>query len=478
MTRSRYACLKICLGPCQAKHEMTAVCPGTWRVLHTGLRGLPQDSSALTVCRRASILYPLKVFRPSKLCLSSTNSLGLDLPTVAGCPAGPLRNISSTSIGRQASHRNFSTNVRLRNGVSNVQRGPVKQTALPSNEISSIFGKKTDPSEGNRLLQLVQEQRLAGTIDEEIPGSQLQKQRALAWLRKKYPVDEERAILDRLEREEEAASMPNTKQGQTSVYGEPVIERIRKENIAKRAKREEEERAKKEAEAKQLPVSGTTAVAQKPTAAVQWVERYRKKAEEAGQKSVPQMSFIQRVAPATLMTVAVVSLGVMFAQNYSPPSRAARLFPDVPPAAATIGVLIGMNFAVWLAWRVPPLLRFMNRVFVLSPVYPYASSIVANNLSHQALSHLGVNMVALWFVGTSCKLYHPYPLDLRWLTDITVHEDIGRGPFLATYIACGAAASYIFLVNAVLRKNWVVSSVGCSGAVCGLIATWFCINSE
>ncbi|KAL8970558.1 MAG: hypothetical protein Q9183_001462 [Haloplaca sp. 2 TL-2023] len=292
-----------------------------------------------------------------------------------------------------------------------------------------------------------------------MPGSPQQKQRALIWLRRNYPLDEEKAILQRLEREEEAALQPNADRGQTSVYGDPIIDRIRKENIAKRARQEEEEKARKEEEAKKIPVSGTTAVAKRPGAVVQWVNRERKKVEESGFKTVPEMSFLQRVGPATLMTVLVVSLCVMFAQNYIPHSRAARLFPDVPTALATVGALVLVNAAVWFAWHVP-IWRFMNKFFLLLPAYPYAVSIIANNFSHQAFKHLAVNMTSLWLIGTN------------------LHEDIGRGPFLAVYIACGAVASYIFLLHTVLRKNWAISSLGSSGAICAMLALWFCINSE
>ncbi|KAL8730252.1 MAG: hypothetical protein Q9181_004736 [Wetmoreana brouardii] len=382
--------------------------------------------------------------------------------------------------------RNFSTTVRLSDGVSkpfSPQQLFPKRKGFSDNEIRAIFGKQMDPSEGNQLLHLIQEQRLAGTIDEATPGSQLQKQKALAWLRKNYPVDEDQAILNRLDREEEAALRPQGQQGQPSVYGSPAIDRIREENIARRKKREQErelEKAKEaEVEAQKLPVSTTRAVTRKRTAGMQWYEKYRKKAEEAGQKSVPQMSFMQRIGPATILTVTVVSLCVMFAQNYNPPSRAARLFPDIPPAAATVGALIGVNVVVWLAWKIPPLYRFMNRVFCLVPAYPYASSILGNNLSHQVSKHLVVNMVGLWFVGTHCKPSTQHCLISRlWLTYGTVHEEIGRGPFLAVYIVCGAAASHIFLIHTVLRKDWIVSSMGCSGALCGLLATWFCINSD
>ncbi len=125
----------------------------------------------------------------------------------------------------------------------------------------------------------------------------------------------------------------------------------------------------------------------------------------------------------TLMTLAVVSLCVLFAQNYMPPPRAARIFPNISMAAATVGALIGFNIFVWLAWKWPPGWRFMQKVFMLVPSYPYLSSMVGNLFSHQMLPHLATNMAVLWFVGTKCKR-HPhhnifYPLVLQlliWMT--------------------------------------------------------------
>ncbi|KAL8854635.1 MAG: hypothetical protein Q9221_000670 [Calogaya cf. arnoldii] len=316
--------------------------------------------------------------------------------------------------------------------------------------------------EGNRLLHLVQEQRLSGTIDEDVPAPAGQKQKALAWLRKNYPVDEEQAIIKRLEREERDA-LRTQEQRSDSVYGDPVIDQIKRHNLARQAK-EDAGKAKAKAEAlSELPVSTTKAIAERDERRSMnraWVERYEKKAEEAGLSSVPQMSFLRRVGPATIMAVGVIFGCVMFGLTYMPPPRAARLFPDISMASATVGALIGINVAVWLAWKWPPLWALMNRVFILMPAYPYARSLVGNLFSHQHSSHLAVNMAVLWFIGTK------------------LHEDMGRGPFLALYIGCGVAASQFLLVYTVVRKNWGLATLGCSGAISALLATWLYINKE
>ncbi|KAL8634827.1 MAG: hypothetical protein Q9228_007615, partial [Teloschistes exilis] len=301
----------------------------------------------------------------------------------------------------------FSSGSQLSNAASKPSepnRILPKNKAFSAEMIRSILGKNADASKGNEMLHLIQEQRLAGTIDGAVPGSRLHKDRALAWLRKNYPVNEEKAILDRLDREDEAAAQPQARrEGQTSVYGDSVFDRMRKENIAKRERREAEEKARREAKAKEIPISGTRAVAERPRPSLVWAQKHAKAFEEQRLQEVPQMSFLQRVGPITRMTVTIVYLCVLFAQNYKPPSRAARLLSDIPTAAATVGGLIAINVIVWLAWKVPPLWRPLTNYFLISPVYPYAASILGNNFSHQVARHLGINMVALWFMGTSCK---------------------------------------------------------------------------
>lgn len=269
-----------------------------------------------------------------------------------------------------------------------------------------IFGKPMEPSEANRIIQLVQEQRAAGKIDEEIPGMQRQKEQALAWLRENVPFDEDRAILTRLEREEQDALKPQAQRTEQGVYAESVLERIRRHNLAKREKEKEEQEAKAKAESRSLPLSREQALVQRRQESAALVKKWKEKAKEDDLTSVPQMSLIERVGPVTLLTASVIFLCVLFAENYSPPSQAARLFPSISPAAATISVLIAMNCVVWYGWRMLSKRKIMMRVFTLVPAYPYASSMIGNLFSHQMFRHLGTNMVALWFFGTNRKRSH------------------------------------------------------------------------
>lgn len=59
-----------------------------------------------------------------------------------------------------------------------------------------------------------------------------------------------------------------------------------------------------------------------------------------------------------------------------------------------------------------------------------------------------------------------------------VHDDIGRGSFLAVYFATGALGSYLSLTVNVLQRFLITTSVGASGAVMGVIAAWLSYHSE
>ncbi|KAL8773637.1 MAG: hypothetical protein Q9194_004256 [Teloschistes cf. exilis] len=385
---------------------MSVVCLGSWRTLCTALRIVSKEQPGPSISKWAMIIHRAQ---SSQLGPSGPPSPSYSQHTIAHSRLRQSQSCArySATLGNKHSSRPFSSGSQLCNAASKPSKlkGSLSKDKLFSAEkIRSILGNNADTVKGNAMLHLIQEQRLAGTIDRAVPGSRLHKDRALAWLRRNYPVDEEKAIRDRLDREDEAAAQPQAwREGQTSVYGDSVLDRWKKENIAKQERREAEEKARREAEAKEVPVSGTTAVAQRPSPSLVWAQKHRKAVEDSGLQSVPHMSFLQRVGPITLMTVTILSICVLFAQHYIPPSRAARLLSDIPPAAATVGGLIAINVTVWLAWKVPSLWRPLTKYFLLCPVYPYVASILGNNFSHQALHHLSVNMVVLWFMGTSCK---------------------------------------------------------------------------
>lgn len=79
--------------------------------------------------------------------------------------------------------------------------------------------------------------------------------------------------------------------------------------------------------------------------------------------------------------------------------------PNVPPAVATVGAIIGANLAVTLLWKyIPPAWRLLNRYFVIVPYYPSSLGIIGSTFSHQTWRHLGTNMMVLALMGTRGKL--------------------------------------------------------------------------
>ncbi|MCJ1300844.1 hypothetical protein MMC08_003643 [Hypocenomyce scalaris] len=295
---------------------------------------------------------------------------------------------------------------------------------------------------------------------------------ALAWLRVNHPADEDAAIIARLEEEDRHRQLGSLGSEKADLYiaqqdpegtalsGRSALEAIRQ-------RRENEEAEARERRAKALTeitapannITGKPVVARRSESA-QWVQKYKQKAVLSTDVKPPEMSHWQRLWPSTLITFAIVGLSILLAQNYTPPKRSTRLFPDLPPAAATILALININFAVFLLWRLPPAWMFLNRYFMMIPGAPRAFSMIGAVFSHQKPLHLMTNMAFLWYFGSK------------------LHNDIGRGSFLAVYLSTGVLSSYFSLTVNVLRRSLTTSSVGASGAVMGVMATWLFIHSD
>lgn len=363
-----------------------------------------------------------------------------------------------------------------RKSVSSIPQRPSQH--LPTSElkpfskaeIGKILGKNVDSKKGNSILRQLQHQRVSGTLDEGVAAPEPFSDRALAWLRKYHPMDEDAAINARLDRELEEEEKdiytvykPQHGAKKTDNYSRSVLDQIKERNELKVAKEKEVKEKKEQAGGN---VKGPTSLKTAPRAIVarrtesaEWVKKYKEKATSR-LKEPPKMTKFQRLWPSTVVTITVVGLCALFAQNYIPPSRKARLWPDIPPAAATVLTLIGINVAVLLLWRLPPLWGFLNRYFLVIPAFPYGSSMVACFFSHQSPAHLASNMLGLWLVGTS------------------LHNDIGRGNFLAVFFTCGVVSSYASISSYVLRNILNTSSLGASGAICGLAATYLLLDSH
>ncbi|KKZ65750.1 rhomboid-like protein [[Emmonsia] crescens] len=379
---------------------------------------------------------------------------------------------------------------------------------LSALEISKIFGPEQQISVllGNRMLRILQERRLTGTIDVDLPAD-IKKvvtedtiMTGLEWLRKRYPMDEDAAILKRIEREEIAEEQKLIKRGQElglfkpqsgkfdkpiekegDVYGKSVLQEHREAN--ERKNKLEDERWKREwmeGEARdreklkqsiqksmELRKFEEAAVMEaKPRAdptvrpALAWVQKHHVRAT-ANDLDTSKLSKASRILPSLCITLLTIGLCYVLAENYEPAPRHERLMPNTPPAAATVIGLIGTNILIFAMWRaVPPAWRLLNRYFISVPLYPYSISIVGSIFSHQQFRHLGANMLILWFIGTR------------------LHEELGRADFLSLYFSAGVIASLTSLTAHVLQNKLTVTSLGASGAIAGLVAAWCMIHAD
>ncbi|KAG9560190.1 rhomboid-domain-containing protein, partial [Aureobasidium melanogenum] len=270
----------------------------------------------------------------------------------------------------------------------------------------------------------------------------------------------------------------------SNIYGESALDQLRKANKARWMEEDrKKEEAKKQQEAERVAAlkaeakdnnpevetkeeSGKIfspfdeiALAQptqkawlEPVERKPWVKYYEEQATIIKDNKIPNLSTFRRLGPSALVLLAVLAGCWMLEETYNPPPRSARMFPDVPPAIATLGAITAINLAVFVAWRIPPLWRTMNKTFQVTAAYPFAIGTLGAQFSHQSFRHLFVNMVMLWPFG--------------WI----LHDDVGRGTFLAVYLACGTVGTYGSLAFNVFAKRWMNYSFGSSTAVIGTMA--------
>ncbi|KAI9792863.1 MAG: hypothetical protein M1835_007621 [Candelina submexicana] len=349
---------------------------------------------------------------------------------------------------------------------------------LSNKKISAIFGPTTDPALANRLLRVLHGRRIAGTLDngiwfpESMGFSKHLFANALAWLRKNHPIDEEAAVRRRedveyrqieqelvTDAERLGIYTPQSGVKGGDVYGKSVLDAFREEYQQKRSKKDEAQANKGSTNTKALEYLGRKAELTERGPS-KWAEYYRERALITKDAVPPKLGKWQALWPSIIVTTVVIGLSVLFAQSYIPPSRSARLWPEMPPAAATVFGLILANAAILVVWRFPPAWRFLNLYFINVPGYPVALSIIGNIFSHQQIRHYAMNMGVLWFIGTR------------------LHDDIGRGDFLAIYMSSGVVATLVSLTSFVVRGKLVTSTLGASGAVMGVIAAWCNMNSD
>lgn len=353
--------------------------------------------------------------------------------SITSATQGLVRYPFSTSVVQPKSRKSISKRsesrpIISRDGTSKVLINPSQtQSSSPEEfqhvdegKIAELFGPNVSKELGNEILYTLQGQRATGTLDYGLSATGVDDDKiadALRWLRVNYPVDEDAAIMKRIEeeeREEEQQLIANAERiglykpqqdvASTGIYGKSELEEIRKRNEEKSIKSlqaDEVRHAAPDSAGLQSP-QARVALARR-TESAEWVKRYKEKALLSQSEKPPEMSKTARLLPAAIFGAVVITLSVLFAQNYKPPPRNARLMPDTPPAAATIQGLIAINIAIFLVWRMPPMWRFLNRYFLVVPGSLRVFSLLGNVFSHQSPLHLAVNMAGMWFMGTQCK---------------------------------------------------------------------------
>ncbi|KAJ6142640.1 hypothetical protein N7471_002093 [Penicillium samsonianum] len=376
-----------------------------------------------------------------------------------------------------------------------------RQKPFSDAEIKAIFGPaKFNAKLGNRILAVLHGHRLTGTLDADLPVdiaravTNQQVDAALEWLRDQYPVDEDAAIFARIEREERAAEEKLVRRAEKlglykpqsgsydaelgeegSPYGKSVLKEARERNEKRLLAEQERKRQewldgeKEEHERLKREFGKNTSLQQYQEAALTearpradpierpylaWVQKHHIAATNESPESM-NITNSQRLLAPLLFSIVVLALCYTFAQKYEFPARKDRIMPDVPPAVATVGAIVAANVAVTLLWKyVPPAWKLLNRYFVIVPFYPSSLGMIGSTFSHQTWRHLGTNMMVLGLMGTR------------------VHDEIGRGNFLAIYFASGVMGSVFSLTRSVILGRLGMTSLGASAATSGIVAAW------
>jgi len=406
---------------------------------------------------------------------------------------------------------------------------------LTDRDLFTIFGsERPGPETANRLLKVLHARRVDGTLDIPVDDELLQaliqyrdaERATLSWLRAKYPIDEEQAILDRFKREENPrvvehpsalmergqrlglfktvdASQDQNVKGNTDaeyygpqsgsyyaalsekeedVFGRSELERIRAKNEAEaeeeeRLMQEKIDRSMEEAEARAQ--EKTQALAARPEQGVE--------VSEGGKVVRPPNEFEKwviraRERAATKLTLDSPEIAGMTTRQ--------RLLPSLLFVLACCG---GLYFLTE-HWEAP---RRSDRVM------PNTSLGMAT-----CIGILGVNAVVFlaWRFPPALRLLNnyfivvpAYPRALSMLGNIfsqqggrhflmnmfglfifgpSLHEDVGRANFIAIYLASGLLGSLVSLSSYVLRGILVSSSLGASGSIWGITAAYMWLHRD
>lgn len=358
---------------------------------------------------------------------------------------------------------------------------PYYTRPLAKKEAAALFGREIDPAVADKVLRVLQGRRVAGTLaDPSLPRPHPQmdkviKVTALKWLRRNIVVNERQSAGRRAEIElaamGEDVATPGAvteeynPQNESSANSKSVLDAVREakekeweEKVAKRDAMRAQRMAEMGENSGGLTTHDDRGVELRRPGENELLKHYTALAAKVVPEVPPDSTTFQRLWPSALVTLAVIAGCVVYSGSYTPPKPGDRMFKDVPPAIATIAPLIAFNVFIYAAWHHPPAWRVLNKYFLSVPGYPRALAVLGNAFSHQAFRHLAINMFVIYGMGTQ------------------LHDQIGRGNFLALYFGTAVTASFTSLAFHVVKKNFHVSSLGASGALMGIVASLLYLN--
>lgn len=377
---------------------------------------------------------------------------------------------------------------------------------LTPEELTHVFGRNPPPTAfANQFLRVLHGRRVDGTLDLPLPvefDAHLRRHPTtiadgLQWLRTQYPIDEDDAIIQRIEREEAQQEKQNPSdlirrgeqlglyrpqsgsyqaplsENEGDVFGVSQIEKKQADNI-KKAEQEEEElqqeidKIQEEVQEKtgQLVTRPENSLEtsdglRPPNAFEKWILKSKlKSSSKLTLEELPEQGPWRRLLPSLLFVATITGLCYLYATTWIPPKRSERILPNVGLAFATVGGIIATNLLIYALWKFPPAWRVLNKYFITVPGMPVPLSLLGNVFSHQDFKHVGKNMLWLFVLGLS------------------LHKDIGRGNFLGVYVAGGVIGSFVSASSYVFRGMMFTSHLGASGAISAVIACYFVLHAD
>lgn len=357
---------------------------------------------------------------------------------------------------------------------------PYYSRPLAKKEVAALFGREIDPIVADKVLRVLQGRRVAGTLqDPSLPRphpemDKIMKVTALKWLRRNIVVNERQSAGRRAEMElaamgEDVTAPAATKeynpQSKSSGNSKSVLDAVREakekeweEKVAKRDALRAQNMAEMAENSGGLVTHDDRGVELRRPGENELLKHYTALASKVVPEVPPDYTTFQRLWPSALVTLAVIAGCVVYSGSYTPPKPGDRMFKDIPPSVVTIGSIIAFNTFIWAAWHHPPAWRVLNKYFLSVPGYPRALAVLGNAFSHQTFNHLAMNMIFMYIMGTQ------------------LHDQIGRGNFLALYFGAAVTGSFASLAFHVVTKRFHVSSLGASGALNGVIAATLYLN--